>query len=70
MDSPVRQFMTVPSVEDFATSQNWLFVAEVWNMVWWGQIKNRIIWNRQDTYRRIFHLSGGTIRLIFSALVI
>ena len=62
--------MIVPSVENFATSQNWLFVAEVCNPVGYGQIKIRIIWTRQETYKRIFHLSGGTIRLIFSALVI
>ena len=41
--SPVRQFMTVPSVENFATSPNWLFVAEVCNTVWCGQIKDKII---------------------------
>ena len=35
--------MTVPSVENFATSQNWLFVAEVCNTVWCGQLKDRII---------------------------
>ena len=38
-----RQFMVIPSIEDFATSQNWLFVTEVCNMVWCGQIKDRII---------------------------
>ena len=43
---PVWQFMTVPSVQNFATYQNWLFVAEVCNTVWCGQIKNRIIWTR------------------------
>ena len=62
--------MTVPSVENFATSQNWLFVAELCNTVGCGQIKIRIIWTRQEIYKRIFHLSGGTIRLILSALVI
>ena len=35
--------MTVPSVENFATSQNWLCVADVCNTVWCGQIKDRII---------------------------
>ena len=28
---PVLQSMTVHSFENFATSQNWLFVAEVWS---------------------------------------
>ena len=58
--------MTVPSVKNFATSQNWLFVAEVCNTLGCGQIKIRIIWTRQE----IFHLSDATIRLIFNALVI
>ena len=49
--------MTVPSVENFATSQNWLFVAEVCNTVWCGQIKEN-------------YLSNGAMRLIFSNLVI
>ena len=35
--------MTVPSVENFETSKNWLFVAEVRNTVGCGQIKIRII---------------------------
>ena len=43
---PVWQFMTVLSVENFATAQNWLFVAEVCNTVWCGQMKIRIIWTR------------------------
>ena len=62
--------MMAPSVENFATSQNLLFVAEVCNTVGCGHIKIRTIWTRQETYKRIFHLSGGAMRLIFSALVI
>ena len=37
------QFKMVPSVENFATSPNWLFVVEVCNTVWCGEIKDRII---------------------------
>jgi len=45
---PVWQFVTVPSVENFATSQNWLFIAEVCNTVWCGQIGN--IWNNLSSF--------------------
>ena len=46
------------------------FLQKFCNTVWCGQIKDRIILTRLEIYRKFFQFPGGTIHLIFSALVI